>query len=224
MRVPAALAAAVLLMSGCGNSPVETVPATGTEPATTTGLIPPGVPTEGTRPPMAELPGAAEPQRAAVPTTPPPGRQVRVGAAPEGIVVDPVTRTVAVATREPFELVLMNADTGDITGRTPLPGAVRHLQLAKPGGPVLVPVESANALVRVELPGGAVEPQIITGTVPHDASQAPDGTTFVANELGGTVSAIRDGRVVKVFTDSVQPAGLAPVGDPWACLTSARMI
>lgn len=213
MRVPAALAAAVLLMSGCGNSPVETVPATGTEPATTTGLIPPGVPTEGTRPPVAELPGAAEPQRAGMPTAPPPGRQVRVGAAPEGIVVDPVTRTVAVATREPFELVLLNADTGDITGRTPLPGAVRHLQLAKPGGPVLVPVESANALVRVELPGGAAEPQIITGTVPHDASQAPDGTTFVANELGGTVSAVRDGRVVKVFTDSVQPAGLAPVGD-----------
>lgn len=213
MRVPAAVAAAILLVAGCSNPPAETVPATGPPPTTTTGLIPPGVPTEGTRPPVAELPGAAEPQRAGVPTTPPPGREVRVGAAPEGIVVDPVTRTVAVATREPFELVLLNADTGDITGRTPLPGAVRHLQLAKPGGPVLVPVESANALVRVELPGGAAEPQIITGTVPHDASQAPDGTTFVANELGGTVSAVRDGRVVKVFTDSVQPAGLAPVGD-----------
>ncbi|MDA2895367.1 YncE family protein [Mycolicibacterium sp. BiH015] len=213
MRVRAAVAAAVLLVSACGNSPVETVPATGTEPATTTGLIPAGVPTEGTRPPVAGLPGAAEPQRAGTPATPPPGRQVRVGASPEGIVVDPVTRTVAVATRDPFELVLLNADTGDITGRTPIPGAVRHLQLAEPGGPVLVPVESADALVRVELPGGAAEPQIITGTVPHDASQAPDGTTFVANELGGTVSAVRDGRVIKVFTDSVQPAGLAPVGD-----------
>lgn len=39
---------------------------------------------------------------------------------------------------------------------------------------------------------------------------------FVANELGGTVTALRgdgDLEVVKVFTDSVQPAGLAPVGD-----------
>ncbi len=127
--------------------------------------------------------------------------------------VDAVTRTVAVATREPNQLVLINADTGEITARTPLPGVARHLQLAKPGGPVLVPVESAGALVRVELPGGRAEPQIITGTVPHDASEAPNGTVFVANELGGTVTVLRGDDIVKVFTDSVQPAGLAPVGD-----------
>jgi DNA-binding beta-propeller fold protein YncE len=74
-------------------------------------------------------------------------------------------------------------------------------------------VESANALVRVDLPGGRAEPQIITGTVPHDASEAPDGTVFVANEHGGTVTALRGGDIVKVFTDSVQPAGLAAVGN-----------
>lgn len=136
-----------------------------------------------------------------------------MGAAPEGVVVDAVTRTVAVATRKPNELVLLDADTGEVTGRTPLPGVVRHLQLAKPGGPVLVPVESVNALVRVDLPGGKAEPQILTGTVPHDASQAPDGTVFVANEHGGTVTALRGNDIVKVFTDSVQPAGLAPVGN-----------
>lgn len=220
MRFYAAVAAAVLLVGACGNPPAETDPATdtqaattGTQATTTTGLIPPGVPTEGMRPPTEDLPAAAEPLAAGVPTQAPAGRQVQVGTAPEGIVVDPVTRVVAVATRDPFELVLLNADTGDITARTPLPGAVRHLQLAAPGGPVLVPVESANALVRVDLPGGQANPEIITGTVPHDASQAPDGTTFVANELGGTVSAVRGGDIVKVFTDSVQPAGLAPVGD-----------
>ena len=136
-----------------------------------------------------------------------------VGAAPEGVVVDAATRTVAVAKRDPDELVLLNADTGEITGRTALPGFVRHLQLAAPGGPVLVPVESANALLRVELPGGRAEQQILTGTVPHDAAQAPNGTVFVANELGGTVAAVRGDEIVKVFTDSVQPAGLAPVGD-----------
>ena len=136
-----------------------------------------------------------------------------VGDAPEGVVVDAVTRTVAVAKRNPNELVLINADTGAVTRRVALPGAVRHLQLAKPGGPVLVPVESANALVRVDLPGGRAEPQIITGTIPHDASEAADGTVFVANEHGGTVTAIRGDRIVKVFTDSVQPAGLAPVGN-----------
>ncbi len=36
---------------------------------------------------------------------------------------------------------------------------------------------------------------------------------FVANEHGGTVTAIRGDRIVKVFTDSVQPAGLASVGN-----------
>ena len=187
-------------------------------PATTTGLLPAGVPTEGVRPPADNLPPPAEPGRAPAPTGPLPGRQIAVGDAPEGVVVDASTRTVAVAKRNPNELVLINADTGDITGRVPLPGFVRHLQLAKPGGPVLVPVESANALVRVDLPGGHTEAQIVTGTVPHDASEAPNGTVFVANEHGGTVTAIRGDAIVKVFTDSVQPAGLAPVGNSMGLL------
>lgn len=200
---------AVLVIAGCGVQPPQ--PAVSPPPPTTTGILPPGVPTEGTRPPSGTLPPPAEPQSAPPPAAPPPGRIVPVGPAPEGVVVDAVTRAVAVAKRNPNELVLINADTGAVTGRTPLPGFVRHLQLAAPGGPVLVPVESANALVRIDLPGGSAEPQILTGTVPHDASQAPNGTVFVANELGGTVTVLRGNDVVKVFTNSVQPAGLAPV-------------
>jgi DNA-binding beta-propeller fold protein YncE len=158
------------------------------------------------------LPPAAEPQRAPPPTTPIPGRTVAVGDAPEGVVVDAVTRTVAVAKRNPNQLVLLNADTGTITARTSLPGFARHLQLAAPGGPVLVPVESANALVRVDLPNGQAEPPTVTGTEPHDAAQAQNGMIFVANELGGTVAAVRGTQVVKVFTDVVQPAGVAAIG------------
>lgn len=218
--------AVALLLAGCGgqadqpngpsssgSSSAPSASSAGAAPATTTGLLPPGVPTEGSRPPADALPPPAEPQQAPAPSGPVPGMQVPVGAAPEGIVADAQTRTVAVAKRNPNELVLINADTGVVTGRTPLPGVVRHLQLARPGGPVLVPVESANALVRVDLPGGRAEPQVITGTVPHDASEAPNGTVFVANEHGGTVAAVRGDQVVKVFTDSVQPAGLAPVGN-----------
>ena len=67
--------------------------------------------------------------------------------------------------------------------------------------------------MRVELPSGRALPQIVTGVVPHDASEAANGTVFVANEHGGTVSVLRGEEVVKVFADSVQPAGLAPVGD-----------
>jgi DNA-binding beta-propeller fold protein YncE len=206
-----AVLTAVALIAGCGGN---SEPAASSPPTpTTTGLLPSGVPTEGSRPPADALPPPAEPGQAGAPTDPVPGRTVPVGEAPEGVTVDAVTRTVAVATRNPNELVLLNADTGALTSRTPLPGFVRHLQLAKPGGPVLVPVESANALVRVDLPGGKAEPQIITGTVPHDASEAPNGTVFVANEHGGTVTALRGDQIEKVFTDSVQPAGLAPVGN-----------
>jgi DNA-binding beta-propeller fold protein YncE len=219
MRTWLAVLGAILLVAGCADRRADqSAGSPSAPPPTTTGILPPGVPTEGTRPPTEGLPKAAEPQSAPPQTTPVPGRTVPVGAAPEGVVVDAVTRTVAVAKRNPNELVLLDADTGDIVKRVVLPGFARHLQLAAPGGPVLVPVESANALVRVDLPGGRAEQQILTGTVPHDAAQAPNGTVFVANELGGTVAAVRGDAVVKVFTDSVQPAGLAPVGNTMGLL------
>lgn len=208
-RTVVRLVAVAIVAAGCASPPEA---GNSTTPTTTTGLLPAGVPTEGTRPAADKLPHAAEPQSAPPQTSPIRGRIVAVGDAPEGVVVDAATRTVAVATRNPNELVLLNADTGAITGRTPLPGFARHLQLAAPGGPALVPAESANALVRVDLPGGQAQPPIFTGTEPHDAAQAQNGTIFVANELGGTVSALRGERVQKVFTDAVQPAGVAPVG------------
>lgn len=219
MRTLTATAAVLVavLIGGCSADPKKPPTPPPTTP-TTTGLLPPGVPTEGDRPPADALPPPAEPQRAPAPTTPPAGRTVPVGIQPEGIVADPQTRTVAVLTRRPDELVLLDADTGEVTGRTALPGFGRHLQLARPGGPVLVPVESANALVRVTLPDGRAAAQIVTGTVPHDAAQAPNGTVFVANELGGTVAVLRGDDIVKVFTDSVQPAGLAPVGSSMGLL------
>lgn len=215
MRHLAALLALTLILGGCSEQPpIDSAapPATDTPPPTGLMSIPSEVPTEGNRPPAEGLPPPAEPQKAPPQTAPIPGRTVPVGDAPEGVVVDAATRTVAVAKRDPNELVLLNADTGEVVTRVPLPGFVRHLQLADPGGPVLVPVESANALVRVELPSGRALPEVVTGIVPHDASQASNGSVFVANEHGGTVAVLRGDEVVKVFADSVQPAGLASVG------------
>ncbi|MBW0013181.1 YncE family protein [Mycobacterium sp.] len=159
------------------------------------------------------LPPAAEPQNAPPPGKDPVGRIVPVGHAAEGVVVDAQTRTVAVATRDPDELVLVDADSFEIRGRVPLPGTVRHLQLAAPGGPVLVPVESVNALVRITLPHGTLQPPVTTGTSPHDAAAAANGTVFVANEHGATVAAVRGQEVVKVFTGVAQPAGTAAAGN-----------
>ncbi len=216
MRQLVALATFVFIVGGCGEQPPPTdAPASSASVSTSVDIprgVPTEVPTEGQRPPADGLPPPAEPQAAPPQTAPIPGRLVPVGKAPEGVVVDAATRTVAVAKRDPNELVLLNADTGQELKRVPLPGFVRHLQLADPGGPVLVPVESANALVRVELPNGRALPQIVTGIVPHDAAQADNGTVLVANEHGGTVTVLRGLETVKVFADSVQPAGLAAVG------------
>jgi DNA-binding beta-propeller fold protein YncE len=90
---------------------------------------------------------------------------------------------------------------------------LRHLQLAAPGGPVLVPDESSNSLLRVSVPGGAIISRLPTGVSPHDANQAANGTIFVANEGGGSAVAVRDTRVVHTFSDVTQPAGLASVGE-----------
>jgi hypothetical protein len=201
-------------IASCATAPVQQQPqAPAPSTPTSTGILPPGVPTEGSRPPADGLPPAAEPQSAPQQTRPIPGRVVPVGASPEGVVVDAVTRIVAVAKRDPTEILLLNAEGAQLIGSAGVPGFARHLQLAAPGGPLLVPVESINALIRVNLQNGRADPLILTGTVPHDAAQAANGTVFVANELGGTVAVVRGTDVVKVFTDSVQPAGLAPVGN-----------
>ena len=172
------------------------------------GSAPPAAPARA-----APLPPAAEPAPAPVPSAPPAGRTVPVGAAPEGVVVDSQTHIVVVGVRDPAALTLLDATTGAVLRKVALPGALRHLQLAGPGGPVLVPDEGSNRLLRVALPGGEITSQVVTGVVPHDATQAANGTIFVANELGHSVVAVRGDQVVHTFTDVTQPAGLAAVGD-----------
>jgi DNA-binding beta-propeller fold protein YncE len=146
-------------------------------------------------------------------TVAPAGRVAPVGAAPEGIVADAVTHTVVVGVRDPDALALLDAGGPRVTQRVPLPGVLRHLQLAAPGGPVLVPDEGSDSLLRVALPDGAILSRVPTGASPHDANQAANGTIFVANEAGGSVVAVHGTRVVHTFTDVTQPAGLASVGD-----------
>ncbi len=156
---------------------------------------------------------AAEPAKAPVVSVSPAGRIVTVGAQAEGIVADPVTHVVAVGVRDPDGLVLLDGRTGVATGRVALPGHLRHLDLAAPGGPVLVPDEDSGRLISVGLPGGAVQSTIVVGRYPHAAVQTADGTIAVADELGGAFVLVRDGQVVHRFTDVTQPGGLAAVGD-----------
>jgi DNA-binding beta-propeller fold protein YncE len=138
---------------------------------------------------------------------------VPVGRSPEGVVVDPQTHLVAVGVREPFALALLDSTTGAVVRTVALPGGLRHLQLAAPGGPVLVPDEDSDQLVRAALPGGEITSRLKTGRAPHDATAAANGTVFVTNELGRSVVAVRGDQIVHTFTDVTQPAGVAAVGN-----------
>jgi ABC-type Fe3+-hydroxamate transport system substrate-binding protein len=157
--------------------------------------------------------GAGEPADAPRPRTAPAGQVIAVGQQPEGVVADPTTHLVAVGVRDPHELVLVDGRSGVITARTPLPGRLRHLQLAAPGGPVLVPNESTGSLVTVALPDGRIVADIPIGRYAHDATAVVDGTIAVADELGRALVLLRAGQVVHRFTDVTQPGGLAAAGN-----------
>lgn len=158
-----------------------------------------------------ELPPAAEPARSPPATERPAGRVVHVGHKPEGMALDPGTGLLAVALKRPDRVALVEARSGRVVRRVALPGAARHLALARRGGPVLVPVEDANRLVEVGLPGGRTR-STPTGRNPHDAAAA-GGSTWVGDELQNRVTVVRHGGVVKTLAAPIQPGGVAATDD-----------
>ncbi len=154
---------------------------------------------------------AAEPADSPETTVEPAGTVVDLDPDAEGMVFDPVTGLLAVAVRDPNRLVLTDAD-GTTVLEVPLPGHARHLQLAAPGGPVLVPAEDSNTLVEVALPGGEVTGTMV-GDYPHDAAQVASGQVLVGDEKGGTLSVIDDGEVIATLDSQTQPGGVAVVDD-----------
>jgi DNA-binding beta-propeller fold protein YncE len=154
---------------------------------------------------------AAEPADSPEPTVDPAGTVVPLDPDAEGMVFDPVTGLLAVAVRDPDRLLLLDRD-GAVVRAVPLPGHARHLQLAAPGGPVLVPAEDADTLVEVALPGGGTT-ETPVGSYPHDAAQLAGGQVLVGDEKGGTLTVVEDGRVTATLTSQTQPGGIAVAGD-----------
>lgn len=150
---------------------------------------------------------AAEPAKSPPAAERPAGRVVEVGNKPEGLAFDPVTGLLAVGLTNPDRLALVDGRSGRTVRRIPLPESPRHLSLAAPGGPVLVPAERADAIVEVSLPGGRLRTTPV-GEFPHDAVRAR-GRLFVGDELGSSVSVVENGRRVRVLDAPVQPGGVA---------------
>lgn len=157
------------------------------------------------------FPPAAEPASSPAIATVPAGASQEVAFGElEGIVADPKTGLVAIGSRNPDGVVLVkNAGTkGAEFELVMTPESPRHMQLAGPGGPVIFGAERSNQLVEVKLPGGEVSTTSV-GEFPHDATEGPDGRTFVANEQGNTISVVSDGVETDVLEAPVQPGGVA---------------
>lgn len=158
-----------------------------------------------------DSPPAPEPAESPPLDEEPAGEVVEVGSGPEGLIADPETGLVAVGLRDPDELALVDGGTGEVVETVDLPEKARHLALAAPGGPVLVPSERSNSLVQVSLAGEVVE-ETPVGEFPHDAAAYGD-RVFVLNEFESTAAAIEDGEVVETFETPFQPGGIAATPD-----------
>jgi hypothetical protein len=143
----------------------------------------------------------------------PAGRLVPVGGEPEGLAVDPTTHTLAVGVRRPDGVVLMSLPAGTVARRIDLDGAPRHLELAAPGGPLLVPAEGSDTLYQVSLPDGGIVGRTRVGRQPHDAAAAVGRHVLVGNELADTVSVIAGTTEMSVVPAPTQPGGVAASPD-----------
>ncbi len=165
--------------------------------------------------PTATQPPAAEPADSPALSARPAGTVVAAGPLAQGVAVDPSTGIVAVGQ-------VGGADLFDESGRhlttVALPSAPRHIALAAPGGPFLIPAEASAEVGFVDEPGGTVRALLPTGRMPHDVVDA-DGTVFVGNEHDSTMTVIRQGAPVATVPVARQPGGLAVVGSDVAVVS-----
>ncbi len=86
---------------------------------------------------------------------------------------------------------------------------------------LLVPQESDDRFVAVDLPSGRILASVPVGRQPHDSIQVGPDTVFVADELADTIHIVRDGVVTKVVGAPIQPGGMASSPDGSVMVTVA---
>ena len=139
----------------------------------------------------------------------PAGEVIKLHSGPEGVVADAETGLVAVGLRNPDELALVDGDSGEVVRKVRLKGYPRHLGLAGPGGPVLVPAELSDSLIQVSLPAGRIVDETPVGNFPHVVAAGPGGRIFVASEAASTASVIENGEVIETIKTPLNPGGVA---------------
>jgi DNA-binding beta-propeller fold protein YncE len=155
---------------------------------------------------------AAEPGDAPAVTIKPAGRVVALpaGTHPWGVAVSAKTGTVYLAPRHQDALDVVDLRTHAVRV-VDAPGSARMIDLASPDGPLLLPAEDKATLYALALPSLSVVSASPTRKQPHQAVVVGD-TTFVSEEYGHAVRAIRDGRTVADLPQPVQPGGITAVG------------
>lgn len=156
--------------------------------------------------------GAAEPAVSPPLTATPAGTVTEVAPKPQGIAYDATTDSLAVAVHDPYRILLLDPTTLAVRTTIPLPGKARHLTDAKPGGPILVPDETADELIEVNLPDGTTRSTKV-GHHPHNSVGEPNGDILVGNEFSHSISRVRDGQVLTTVPGVRQPGGLVVDGD-----------
>lgn len=158
-------------------------------------------------------PPPAEPATSPPLSAKPAGRVIHIGSESEGVTVDSETGLAVASFRDPARLELIDVADADVVKRVPTPDPARHLSLAGPGGPVLAPIEYTDQLLRIVLPSGRVEGDVMVGDFPHDAAQADNGRVFVGDEGGDTISVVNGDAVEMELPTAEQPGGIAATGD-----------
>ncbi|MBI5160671.1 MAG: hypothetical protein HY996_04545 [Micrococcales bacterium] len=155
---------------------------------------------------------AAEPGEAPEPTTTPVGRVVPLpeGTRPWGVAAAKSVGKVYLAARKQNLFAVYDMATG-LVASVPVPGSARMIDLVAPEGPLLLPAENGAMLYTLALPSLEVVRADPTRRQPHQGVQV-GGTTFVTEEYGHAVRAIRDGKTVADLTEPVQPGGIAAAG------------
>jgi DNA-binding beta-propeller fold protein YncE len=146
--------------------------------------------------------------------------QLPLGSEPEGVIADDVTHTVVIALHNPNRLAVLNTLTGKVR-IVPAPGHARHLILAKPGGPVLLPGEESAALFQLAVPSGRLVKTTPVLRHPHNAAVV-GRNIWVADELQPAISVIDpQGNIIATLHGPIQPGGVVATGGV-AAVTDVR--